>query len=240
MKIDTKPYKKALEKWCINSTMDGLPSIARAKRHLLHIIFWILLFLLCFGLCVYMVSKSIIDYFQYDVITTDRIVAYDKLDFPVVTFCNENMYLSPQANMFIRDYFLANFNLSVNSYNDIVKRFGSFDQADKEISWMTYQLSAGKWNNTVLKSLGYSVEDTFMSFQFSVDDVNKSIDLEWYFDKMYGNCYRFNANQNFKALRLGYGLYAQIFTGLPFKYHKPILNIGEAKGESNFCFILLI
>lgn len=223
MKFKSKPYKKAFKTWCEDSTMDGLPSIAYASRHLAHFVFWIVLFFGCVGLGLYMVSRNIMDYLSFQVTTTDRVTPYNQLTFPVVTFCNENMFLSPRANEFIRDYFNTTYGLNVNSYQDIVKHFGGSDNAWMEVYWLGYQLSSGVWNETVLKSLGYSPNQMFYSIQFANYSLDPSTDLEWYFDVKYGNCYRFNSNQTFNASRLGYGLYVELFTGLPYNYHKYIL-----------------
>ena len=220
MEKSKKDYLDVFKKWCLDSSLDGLPSIARATSHILYLIFWITLFLGSVGLCAYMVAKSIIEYYQYDVITTDRLIAYNSIPFPIVSFCNENKFLSPEANVYIRDYFYKNFGATnISSFKDITNWFGSVDAASEEINWMMYELSDAKLKDSVRQSLGYSAEETFYKLEFNDQPVNLSTDLVWFFDPSHGNCFRFNSGSHrFNSTRMGYGLYAEIFTGLPYEY----------------------
>lgn len=224
-----KMYRKSSETWCLNSTMDGLPSIARAKSHL---IFWIVCFLICFGLCVYMVVKSIMDFYQYEVTTTDRLVAYDQIKFPMITFCNDNPFPSQRTNDLLNDYFRDKFGIvNISSYGDLEKASKTKNLSlEDELSWIKYQLSAGVWNESMQRSIGYSVKEMFYAIDFSSKTSNKSINLDWYFDKFYGNCFRFNSDQSWVSNRLGFGLYVEIFTGHADKYQSYLTN-SMSKGK---------
>lgn len=224
MKLDTKEYRREFELWLINSTMDGFPNLARAKWHLTHFIFWLLLFLASLGLCIYMVTKSILDYYQFDVVTTDRLTVPSQINFPVVTFCNQNLFLNPNATKYIKNYMLTNYGFNVSSYQDLIKVFGGPLNADSEISWMIYQTSNLNFQDSTRRSFGYSAEDMFFKLEFNGELVNISRDLEWYYDVNFGNCYRFNSKSgqadSYNVSRTDNRLYAELFTGLPYAYNQ--------------------
>ena len=54
------------------------------------------------------------------------------------------------------------------------------------------------WDDTVLKSLGYTAEETFWSLSFNDSGLNISTEINSYFDTNYGSCYRLNSNQTYK------------------------------------------
>lgn len=155
-------YSVVFERWLFDSTCDGVPSLVLSKRHLVHFIFWLLLFFTCIGLCGYMVVKMIIEYAQFEVTTKLRESAVGELQFPVVVICNENMLLTPQANQYIRDYFRVNNGINVTTYTDILDHFG-VAQARNELQWLAYKTNDPKLNDSVRRSFGYAIEDMFFT-----------------------------------------------------------------------------
>ena len=66
---------------------------------------WLIFFILSIGGCFYLISKSIIDYRNYDFITNIKIKYETMVDFPAVTLCTR--YLKNPNNLYILQYKFA-------------------------------------------------------------------------------------------------------------------------------------
>ena len=84
------------------STIHGLSNTFRAK-HKVSKIMWILLFLTSFSFCIFFMTQSASQYFEFNVITTIREINEDELLFPVVTICNKNLYSTPESLKFLKN-----------------------------------------------------------------------------------------------------------------------------------------
>ncbi len=62
-------------------------------------------------MCFYIISSSVIDYYNYDIITNIKVVYESELDFPAVTICPQ--YLKNSRNLHI-----LNFEFNKQSYTD--------------------------------------------------------------------------------------------------------------------------
>lgn len=210
-------FLKATEEWLEEVTIDGVPNIIRSRKNIPSLIFWSIMFSLCLGFSVFLVFSLIDDYNQHDVLSKDRLISYNELRFPVVTLCNENPFLSPKANEFLKVYFYEKYGVNVSSYKEILEFLGP-DQLKLNMKRALYNLMSPKFSDETRKSMGYSADDTFLTISFFDYELNKTENLKWFFDPVYGNCYRINIDF-MNATQEGYGLSAEIFTGLPYEQH---------------------
>ena len=79
--------------------------------------FWLFFFILSVGGCFYLISKSIIDYKNYEFITNIKINYERELEFPAVTLCPQN-FKTPD-NLYILDYRFDGGNLSHDSIEKV-------------------------------------------------------------------------------------------------------------------------
>lgn len=215
--------------WMRNSTMDGLPNIAESRKSVIRLIFWLIMFGTCLGLCIFVVTKNIKDYLEFEVTTTDRVVAKDEIPFPVVTICNQNPFVTPEASTFIKQYIYENFQKNITSSQDLIDLFGSEEVFLKEVYWFLSQLTDPKYNETLKRSFGYSFDDMFPKVTFNELPIDLTNKTQWYFDPLFGNCYRFNL-QELNEYREGYGLFFEAFIGLPYELNNYLFE-PMAKGK---------
>lgn len=224
MSNDELKFFKAFEKWCFNSTLDGLPNIIKARKNVYLFIFWIMMFAICLGLCIFVLTKNIMDFYEYEVTTQDRIVAYDEIKFPIVSICQENPFINPEANNFLENFFNKTL---INDYENSMKKR----------MWALYNLASPSYNNSVKKSIGYSAIELFLNLSFNNNNLDPIKNLEWFFDPTFGNCYRLNV-ETLYASRAGYGFYAEIFTGLPYDQHSYIYEPLSRGNLNNYSLLI--
>ena len=83
---ETKTIKKAFYNLVLSTTCHGIPDLFRTDRTLLKII-WIIFLIVSTGACGWMITKSVTDYFEYDVITKIKIIQENEMVLPAVTLC---------------------------------------------------------------------------------------------------------------------------------------------------------
>jgi len=70
-----------------NSTMHGLPQIAK-PRNIFLLLLWIVFFFVAFGGCIFMIFQSVEEFLQYGVITATNIKRESEITMPAITFCS--------------------------------------------------------------------------------------------------------------------------------------------------------
>ncbi|CAF1115363.1 unnamed protein product [Brachionus calyciflorus] len=95
--------KNAVCEILYSSTSHGLPNIIRSTNLSIKLM-WSFFTFLFFGLCAYMITTTIITYFNYDVVTVIRVKNDFKPFFPTVTVCNLNYFTSNEAVSFIEKF----------------------------------------------------------------------------------------------------------------------------------------
>ena len=88
-----KCVKKSIKSTLENSSLHAVPNIVRTDYISIKIL-WFLCFILSAGGCSFFMSKSILEYSEWPVVTNIKIKHLTKVLFPIVTNCNPNMYKS--------------------------------------------------------------------------------------------------------------------------------------------------
>jgi hypothetical protein len=208
--------------------IHGLPHLVRSK-HLHMQIFWILFFSLMLSISLWLIVELHKTYFTYPVISVINKHVDEQQEFPAVTICNLNPFISKKS----MDYFESN--LSTNFTNNDLK------ESRKQLR---HKLFGNYFNLTEKQSFGYSLSDTVISCEFNgkpctCDWKNKAScssttqEFIWHYSFQYGNCYTFNSGhtydtdtlnenstkikQNIKAISktsIEYGLFLEMYTGV--------------------------
>lgn len=147
--------------WGEITTFHGVPIIFRTRPISLKL-FWLILFLTSFSFMIYFASRNIDEFNQHDVITKIRAVQKQTLQFPQVNVCNQNGFITPAASQYIRDYFRLNYNRTVQTFDDILALYSDASNFYEEFSWLQYETSMPRFNETLAKSFGYSFEMFFL------------------------------------------------------------------------------
>ena len=80
----------------LTTTIHALPNILRTKYTFLKM-FWLFIFLLLSSLCFTLIINNIQTFFQYETVTKTTVNYQVSTEFPTVTICNQNPFVSEQA-----------------------------------------------------------------------------------------------------------------------------------------------
>ena len=83
--------KEKLKNWCEKTTFHAIPNIASNEQVALKLM-WTLCLLASLGYCCRILASSVIDYYEYRVLTTIEIVQESSSQFPAITICNLNQF----------------------------------------------------------------------------------------------------------------------------------------------------
>lgn len=177
---------------CMETTAHGIIPIMK-REHIINRLFWAVCLLVSSGACAYMVALSIIAFFDYETVTKTEKIYLLSTDFPAVTFCNKNAYLTESSLKFISDLLIKNNQTDSTHANDFFNNLNGISLLGikylASVNALDYSLS-----DEVRHSFGYNMSDmlftcVYDSQQCSVDD------FYWYFNGVYGNCYTFNSGK---------------------------------------------
>ena len=119
---DGASWRTKLHDLLLTSTSHGLPNALRTT-HLSMRIMWSMCFLVSTGACSYLIIKSILAFFEYEVITKVRVVNEFQSEFPRILICNLNQFTTVKAFEFLMDKpSLFAGNLSLDDEDDLKER----------------------------------------------------------------------------------------------------------------------
>ena len=84
----------------LSSTSHGIPNILRAKYRIVKAL-WAFFFLVSSSICCFLVYKSVIEYLSYEVVTKIRYIKETTVDFPTITICNKNPFVTNHSVEFL-------------------------------------------------------------------------------------------------------------------------------------------
>ena len=166
-------FKKRLEQ----SSLIGLSRATNTKYGIIRII-WLFCTLASFSVWTWFAIDIIMDYLEFDVITTTEINYKLKNNFPVVTICKSNFIGSDFSNQYSRQIF--------GKYPSMEFRLiGKF--------LVNYALYSNKISSELIEP---KLTDIIISCSYALIKCNLTQDFQKYYDFHYGVCYRFNSGKN--------------------------------------------
>jgi hypothetical protein len=173
--------KEIIKETMLDSTGHGFPNLISNKRWSFRIM-WLLCMLGAFCGCAYLLTKSIKDFLEFEVVTSIRKVGETPALFPTVTLCNTNMIVNQVSQSYVSSMLSQDSSLlaaSVYKYTYMKVFFGAL-------------LSSPSLNDSFRQSTGSTFNQLIIKCWFNTADCDRS-NWVWYFDAFYGNCFRFNS-----------------------------------------------
>ena len=173
------------------STMHGVARIFTSKNMLITVM-WVVFLVGCCGLFAYMAILSLLNYSLHEVTTKIRTIYERPTLFPTITICNKNLYTTDYALEQLRNdidsYHLPN----LFNYTELLKL--NFYDRKNLISGILYTFSdkIGIYSESEKKKLGHTIDDMLIECIFNNKECTQH-EVVWYFDKLYGNCFKFNS-----------------------------------------------
>jgi len=163
--------------------------------HVLHRVFLFVFVMVSCALASFTVIQSVMGYFEYAVVTKSQLVYETQTQFPKVTICNLNPFITEYAYEFLSRRVNSSWNIYANK-----TEFESRNYSEKVEFLRHFNLLAITQMNTVLRSaeekqkLSHSLDDMVLNCTYNQRNCDLKKDFTWTFDKFYGNCYVFNSN----------------------------------------------
>ena len=233
--VDSKDLQKKLKEkigeHLLSTHVHGLPQIIRTK-HVFIKALWILSFFSLATLCTVIIYKDVDEYFQRPILTEIREISETSTQFPAVTFCNKNPFLSKDSIDLVKKYLksansLPSYFADSYLYEDIFSA--------KLLVQLEIELNNLTFSDDVKKSLGRKLDETILDCSYNFEDCNQD-DFTWHYSFEYGNCFTFNSKENSsKSIKIanttGFnnGLYLELFTGM-----KEAFSVSKAYGALVF------
>ncbi len=193
----TKSRKlKDIFKECLSGTTGhGIPNIIKTEYVCLKI-FWVVVWLIGLGLTIYIVSKSIMDYFDFDIISQIQIINDRPQLFPKVTICNTDPFVTDNSITFLADIIR-----NESAYSQEIKTSGKTTDLDLVNHFILYVpgfksvalFQAQKANLSTKILLGYDLNTIVQTCYFNENQCENS-DFTHHYNLRYGNCFTFNSD----------------------------------------------
>ena len=158
--------------------------------------FLCLCLILSSGVCSYLITKLILDYLSYGVVTTSRILYEMPAIFPKITICNFNQFTTEYALGFLKQI-NSDFIPSIDIFDETQMNQLDFPTKSYMINYIN-TLASNKMNSlneTEKRKLSRPLEDILASCSFNQQTCSFN-DFSWYFDPWLGNCWQFNTGLN--------------------------------------------
>ena len=179
---------KVLKKSGHTTTLHGLPKILTTNRRYIKAI-WLIFTLISIGFCIFMITKTISGYLQYELKSEIRQMPKKSLKFPSIKICNTNNFVTPEGKAYLNEFFFNNFGYNFTSFDDVFRTNSTLLDFTQLASYQTF---LPEFNQTRRKSFGYSLEDFMIACEFDSKPCNSSW-FEWNYDAFFGNCFLFNS-----------------------------------------------
>jgi hypothetical protein len=146
---------------------------------------WLIILIGSTGATFYFISKSLIDYLKYEVVSQTTVINEVPTQFPAVTFCDNNPLSTEKAQIYME---------SIADANGL-----SLFQSPMELTYLS-QLNASSpsTSDETRMKLGLSLGQ--ITCFYATNDCKN--DLHWFWSFDYGNCYTFNSGLNLTSQKI--------------------------------------
>jgi hypothetical protein len=115
--------KESFIEWSLLTKFDCYSKIFEYKR-LGSRLFWCVLFVACICVTAWLVTKNIVDYMKYEIITRTEIITERPMLFPAITVCDNNPFTTKYAETHIKNVTLEVYGHDLESmtFNEVSKK----------------------------------------------------------------------------------------------------------------------
>ena len=175
-----------------DSTTHGIDHFFKRHHPFIRLV-WAVCFFASAAICFYMIAMSILAYLDYETVTKAQHINELTADFPTVSICNLNPYLTNSSWAFVEDILVKNgllnplaptaaFQYIFSDYLLIFRFLSGINSINPNLA------------DSLRKSFGYDLNETLLSCIYNMEICTVD-DFEWYYDIVYGNCYKFNSGK---------------------------------------------
>ena len=203
MKSKYEQFYDALNESVMSNAGYAIHRILK-KNNILIRLMWLFSLILFSYFCYYLIMKTITNFLLYGVVTNIKIINENPSPFPAISICNLAPFDRYYAGKYIEE---IEQNLKDN-----------FTLKSNPNAYRYYYMSnlyEMVQNNSERKLLGRSLKRLVRICMYDFGFVCNESDFEWYYDFYYGNCFKFNPNEQIKSYKTGKisGIHMEIDVG---------------------------
>ena len=178
--------------WSRTVTYHCYPKIFKPEASCTARIIWLLVFV-CFSSSTGLILISnILAYYQFNVVSTIQVVSESPTLYPKVTICDSNPFTTKEAELLISDI-ITDINYNVTSY------FDALYLIDSAVYYAKHFVANPEYGDVNRQRLGFNLSILTCYFNGNVCDFYA--DFKWFYHFTYGNCFQFNAAQNYVQIK---------------------------------------
>jgi hypothetical protein len=189
-KANLDKVKETFLEWSSRTDMNCYTKIFVYSKYPLVRFVWFLIFLASSCLTFWLCNKSILDYFNYPVVSQIGTAYESKSLFPTVTICDTNPFTTRQAEAL---------------YERVAQQNGIYPNDSGIFSFAKIIASSSQYDEEAKKSFGFNLTQIHScSFQSGQkrEQCNMTQDFDWIWMYDYGNCWQFNSGLNTRKSNL--------------------------------------
>jgi hypothetical protein len=195
-KIKTKWHeiKRIFFEWSERAPFDCYPKIFKSKHKSLSII-WLIIFVLFASLTIFVLYRSIREFFCRETVTKIGIKHERPLLFPTVTVCDADPFTSKKSQEIFRQTALDEYGVDLDNmtFMDAISTTAHTTEIIK--------MRAASFTREQKQSLGFGINQIY-DIQFDGVSSEPKSNLGWFYSFDYGNCFQFNSGQDFNGNKI--------------------------------------
>jgi len=227
--------KEVLLEWSSRTDTNNYGKIFDYQGNILAQLIWTIIFLGLTALTVLLIQLSISAYLDYSVTSTYETVYQNPSEFPTLTVCARNPFVTQQAISFFEEL-ISNYSIQKTGLNST--------SLTELITLAKMHAANPYYGDENRKKLGLSI-DNITSCQFNNKDCKNDLHWIWLYD--YGNCFQFNSGLNWTNQKIelaratrsdkNSGLNIEFSNLIKFDYYYPLFDSYDTS-ESSYRYVL--
>ena len=199
-----------------SSSIHAIPNITKNRFYSIKLM-WLICFLISSGFCFWLISESIMDYLNFDVVSKTQVNFETEMIFPVINICNMNSFKSEKISNILKRLF--------GDYPSLNRKFQS------QVIAKSFVMNSSFVNQYLSSELIPS--KTIINCFFNAKPCDLSQDFEYYFDFSYGFCFRFNSGRSLNGSKTERKYISQNGIGNGLQFDLLIANLAR---ENDYIF----
>jgi hypothetical protein len=157
---------------------------------------WTLLFLGSFAACVYFITRTFTEYFQYETSSKIDTIYETYMPMPVVSICSTNFFQTKASTDFAMKFFSNQNGKNVTTLAELKSVYNITGTPDLRFYADLLQLkqfvTSPRVSDETRKTFGLNRSELVLTCGSPGQNSCLDVDFVWYFDVDYGTCFRLN------------------------------------------------
>ena len=182
-KISTNTIMKIKEiflEWSLRTDLNCYTKIFIYRHRPFVVLIWLFILLVSSGITFWLISNSILEYFNYSIVSQIGIDYETKSVFPIVTICEKHPFTTQQAQ---------------DLFEEVAQKYNISSNDSRILSYAKLFVTTPNYSDEKKTSYGLNLNQ-FKYCYFAGEPCDMKKDINWIWMYSYGNCWQFNSKRN--------------------------------------------